>query len=73
MSSLIVDLAIAADEYLRLYEGSARDVLALARDGRRVRFPAHILRRFVTRDGIYGSFRIEFNADNSFRSVEKID
>ena len=73
MSSLIVDLAITADEYLRLYEGSARDVLALARDGRRVRFPAHILRRFVTRDGIYGSFRIEFNADNSFRSVEKID
>ena len=73
MAAVIVDLVIAADEYQRLYEGSAKSVMARARDGRRVRFPAHILRPFVTHTGIRGSFAIEFDADNSFKGIEKID
>ncbi|TQV80991.1 DUF2835 family protein [Exilibacterium tricleocarpae] len=73
MASLIVDLAISAEEYQRLYRGAANAVVARARDGRRVRFPAHILRPFVTHTGIQGSFAITFDADNRYQAVERID
>ncbi len=71
--SLIVDLSISADEYLSHYKGQARYVICHSRDGRRVRFPSSVLQRFVLRDGIRGSFCIEFDNNNrlvSFRRLE---
>ena len=73
MQSLVVNLVIAADEYLRVYAGSARQVSTISVDGRRVSFPANILRQFVTRDGIRGRFLIQFDNDNRFHSVRKLD
>ena len=73
MSSIIVQLNIYADEFQRLYEGSAKDVTARSSDGRRVRFPANILRPYVTHNGVQGTFAIHFSADNRFQSIEKID
>ncbi|MAL98480.1 MAG: hypothetical protein CL583_08520 [Alteromonadaceae bacterium] len=70
--SIIVDLRISADEWLRLYRGEALDVVARARDGRSVRFPARILRPFVRHDGISGAFLIEFGQDGKFQSVERL-
>jgi len=49
---VIVELNISRDEYLRWYQGGAREVDAVARDGRRVRFPANSLQRFVQHSGI---------------------
>lgn len=73
MNAVFVNLYIAPDEYRRWYQGSVRDVLAYTVDGRSVRFPAPILRQFVTRDGIRGRFRIAFDEKNRFQSIEKID
>ena len=70
--SIIVDLAISADEYLRVYQGSAKLVSAIAIDGRRVQFPANILQKMVTREGIHGRFIIEFSAEGKFQRIEKI-
>jgi hypothetical protein len=69
---LIVDLYISADEYLRHYKGQVSQVVCEARDGRRVRFPSSILQRFVTRSGIHGSFRIDFDDANKLVSVKRI-
>lgn len=69
---IIVDISISADEYLKVYQGAARDVVTQSRDGRQIRFPAHILRRFVTRDGIRGSFCIYFDQDRKFRSINRL-
>ena len=66
-----VVLSISAREYLLLYKGVARNVLATARDGRRVRFPAKILQRFVTREGVQGHFSIHFSEDGHFLGIEK--
>jgi len=71
--NVIVSLAIAPDEYRRWYEGSAKDVVATSIDGRRVRFPAPILRPYVTRDGIKGRFRIWFDDQFRFEKIEKVD
>ena len=73
VESAVVDLAISADQFQRLYTGSASSVVAQARDGRRISFPARILRRFVTHAGIYGSFRIEFDGANRFKQIVKLD
>lgn len=73
MHTIIVHLAIFPEEFQRLYQGTAQDVSALSLDGRRVRFPAAILRPFVTHEGVHGRFAIHFNHQNRFQHIEKID
>lgn len=70
--AIILDLRISSDEYLKLYQGRADSVVTVARDGRTVRFPADILRKFVTRDGIQGSFVIYFDTENRFQSIDRL-
>jgi len=67
-----VSLAIPADEYVAMYQGSVRDVVARARDGRTVRFPARILQPFVTHQGIYGRFAIRFDESNRFAGISRL-
>jgi len=72
MQRIIVDLNISSDEYLRYYQGDARTVLAYATDGRKVRFPAGVLQRVVTRDGVRGRFAILFNQQGKFEGIERV-
>lgn len=72
MQHIIVDIHISPEEWVKLYNGSATDVHATARDGRSVRFPARILSRFYLRNGIHGSFRILFDDQGKFASVERL-
>jgi len=71
--AVLIRLAIPAEEYQRLYMGAVRDVLAHSEDGRRIRFPALILRPYVTHSGVHGVFRIMFDENNRFQRIEKID
>ncbi len=73
MKTVLINLSISAEEFLALYEGSAENVLCYSLDGRRVRFPAAILRRFVTHNGVHGVFRIAFDEHNRYQGIEKID
>lgn len=70
--SIEVRLAITAEDYLQMYKGIARNISAVAVDGRRVCFPANIMQRFVTRDGIYGLFLIRFSAAGRFIDVVRL-
>ncbi|MFZ5602717.1 MAG: DUF2835 domain-containing protein [Pseudomonadota bacterium] len=73
MPRLIVDLHIAPDEYQRWYRGGVQMVNALARDGRRVNFPASSLQRFVRHDGVHGSFAILFDDQFKLIGVERLE
>ena len=64
-----VSLGIPADEYLRIYQGSARFILATSTEGKRIRFPANILQPFVTREGIYGRFSIICDEQHRFKEI----
>jgi Protein of unknown function (DUF2835) len=68
-----VQLAIPADEMLRLYTGSAREVVARAENGKVVRFPGNILRSELNHDGVYGRFQIVFTADGKFQRISRLD
>ena len=72
MQSLTLQLAIPAEEFQRLYAGSAKDVVAVADNGQTVRFPAAILRSVVSHEGVYGRFRIWFDSNGSFQSLEQL-
>lgn len=71
MHSVIVDIYIPADDYVSLYRGHVRDAVVTARDGRVIRFPAAILQPFVTREGVRGSFIIEFDDAKKFSSIRR--
>lgn len=61
IDKIVVDLAIDAQELKRLYRGISRTVLARARDGRWVRFPAQVLRSHVLADGVHGAFALHIS------------
>lgn len=72
MAYLVVDLHIAADEFLRWYQGGPQVVNAVARDGRRVQFPAASLQPFVSHNGVRGTFAIHFDRDNKLQRIERL-
>ncbi len=72
LKSIIVNLSISAEEFQRLYEGNVKTVFAHSIDGRRIRFPANILRPFVLHSGVQGSFQIDFDEDNRFSSIARL-
>lgn len=71
VQAIVVDLAIAADECLRYYQGGASVVRVRARDGRMVQFPAQLLRGFVGRDGVHGAFVLRCDADHRLVGMER--
>ena len=72
MNEIIIDIKISTDEYRKEYQQPGRMVSALARDGRRVRFPADILRRFLLHSGVVGSFCITFDQAGKFLDIKRI-
>lgn len=72
MPKVTVELNIPEDEMLRYYEGEARDVSARSIDGRTVRFPARVIRPFVTQVGVQGVFDIYFDSNGKFLDIKKI-
>lgn len=70
--SLIVDIVISADEFLRHYQGQVNQVSAVARDGRRVKFPSRILQPFITQQGISGTFAIRFDDKHKFVGIDRL-
>jgi len=72
-SSIRFRLAISAEEYLAYYQGSAQVVVACSEDNKTIRFPAGAIRKFVTRDGVFGDFEISFDENNKLIEIQSID
>ncbi|MEH6825023.1 MAG: DUF2835 domain-containing protein [Motiliproteus sp.] len=72
MQKITVDLQVSADEYLKFYRGQASVVTCRARDGRRIQFPVKILNPYLTREGVSGSFEIQFDAQGKFVAIDRI-
>ena len=72
MASLVLDIALSAERLRVLYQGQANRIQALSRDGRRVSIPAHHFRPFLTHDGIYGSFELQFNDEGELLSLRRL-
>ncbi len=69
---VVLDVSLSADQYIRVYQSTARHVLARDMQGRSVQFPARALQRFVTRDGVHGRFKILFDEQGKLRGIERL-
>lgn len=67
------NLHLSPDDFAAYYKGYAKNVQVRAVDGREVRFPADVLRKFVTTYGIHGTFELEFDANNKLVDLRRID
>ena len=72
MPEIRVNLTISSEKYLSYYKGIADTVVTRAADGRKVKFPARVLRQFLTHDGIDGEFAIQFNKHHKFVGIKKL-
>jgi hypothetical protein len=72
MKEIIVSLRISREDYLTFYQGQIQTVVATAIDGRVVRFPASILKNVVGHEGIQGTFKICFDANNKFDGITRL-
>ncbi|MDI1230726.1 MAG: DUF2835 domain-containing protein [Methylobacter sp.] len=66
-------LALSYDQYLKVYQGMAKNVSVVADDGRRVAFPAGKVQTFLTNQGINGYFEMELTPENKFVSIKKLN
>ena len=66
------DLRILPEHYLDYYRGVARVVVVRCTTGQTVQFPAALLKKFVTTDGIDGQFVLTCDANNKCIDLQRI-
>jgi hypothetical protein len=72
MSRYAFQLHISSTQYLDYYRGTVRNVLVRATSGQMVQFPASLLQRFVTPDGIHGDFVLVCDDQNKCLSLQRV-
>ncbi len=72
MQKIYFSLHISSSEYQRYYRGQSQQVIAIATDGRRIRFPARILQPFLEHQGIHGHFVLHLDENNKLQHLEKL-
>lgn len=73
MSTIIIDVALPAHRFQKLYEGRAQYLLVQSRDGRRVQLPLAIFRSFLTHKGVYGTFMVAFDSNNKLQNIKRMN
>jgi len=73
MKEFRFNLNISWDEFMAYYEDVARDVAAVSDEGLTVRFPAYVLRPYLTGRGIRGEFILECDEHNKFSSIRRVE
>jgi len=65
-------LHISSEEFLDYYRSTAKTVVARAHTGQTVQFPASLLQKHVTPEGIHGNFVLICDDNNKCVSLDKI-
>jgi len=71
MQTVTVRLNISPERFQAYYQGVVEYVVATASDGRTVKFPARVLRTFLTYQGVQGTFEITFDANLKFQAIRR--
>lgn len=65
-------LSLTYQECLQYYEGTYTAIQVMAHTGQRVQFPAEHIRPYVTSQGVNGTFEMEVDSTNKFKSLKKL-
>ena len=71
MQRVTVQLNISSERFQAYYQGTVESVVTTASDGRTVKFPARVLRTFLTYQGIKGTFEITFDSNLKFQAIRR--
>lgn len=66
-------LALSSEQYLAYYQGAATKVVVRCTDGQSIQFPARLLTRFVTNQGIQGHFVLTCSDDMTGSSLSRVN
>lgn len=72
MPKTIFSVNIPEEEILKYYSGTAKNVITTDSNGLRIQFPAAILRQYVTKQGVQGTFEIEFDENGKMQSINRL-
>ncbi|ESP93315.1 MULTISPECIES: DUF2835 family protein [Pseudoalteromonas] len=65
-------LRLTYEQCLAYYEGDIEYIQVVEDGGKRIRFPATHIRRFVSSIGVSGRFRLQLDDSNRFIALEKV-
>jgi Protein of unknown function (DUF2835) len=71
MNRYEVQLRISSEAYLDYYRGTILHVIAQCASGHAVQFPASLLQRFVTTEGIHGAFVVTCDENNKCIGLQR--
>ena len=66
-------LAISPEQYLDYYRGAVQHVIVRSTAGLTVQFPASLLQRFVTREGVHGAFVLVCDENNKCVDLQRLN
>lgn len=66
-------LRITPEQYVNYYRGAARHVVARCATGQTIQFPASLLQRFVTAEGIRGRFVLTCDERHKVVDLQRTD
>ena len=66
-------LRVSAGQYLDYYRGAVRHVIVRSAAGQTVQFPASLLQRFVTPEGVHGRFVLLCDENNKCTDLQRMD
>ncbi len=72
MQRVTVQLNISPERFQAYYQGVVEYVVATASDGRTVKFPARVLRPFLSYQGVQGTFQITCDANMKFQAIRRV-
>ncbi|HEB56874.1 MAG TPA: DUF2835 family protein [Gammaproteobacteria bacterium] len=72
MSKIRFRLNLPAETYRCYYQGEVNMVQVKSLDGQRLRFPAAILRPYLSHAGVSGLFELEFDENQRFVSLQRL-
>ena len=65
-------LALPTEKYMKYYQDNAQYIITRSLDNKNVKFPANAIRKFLTHDGVFGLFEIQFDENNKLISIKKL-
>ena len=73
MSRYQFRLRITPEDYLEYYRGAIRYVIARCHNGQTVQFPASLLQRFVSTEGVQGDFVLTCDEHHKCVGLQRLD
>jgi len=67
------NLNLSAEKYRSYYEGDVSAMQMTSEDGRQIRFPADVLRPYLTHSYVAGRSIIQFDNNHRFKVIQKRD